>query len=34
MNIPSGNYAMSTWVTLSGGKAWAINLEGVIFRTG
>ncbi|EDO04556.1 hypothetical protein SS1G_07039 [Sclerotinia sclerotiorum 1980 UF-70] len=34
VNIPLGNYAMSTWVTLSGGKAWAINLEGVIFRTG
>ncbi|KAF7948939.1 hypothetical protein EAE96_008118 [Botrytis aclada] len=34
VNIPLGNYAMSTWVTLSGGKAWAINLEGVILRTG
>ncbi|TGO46326.1 hypothetical protein BCON_0331g00100 [Botryotinia convoluta] len=34
VNIPLGNYAMSTWVTLSGGNAWAINLEGVILRTG
>ncbi|ESZ92320.1 glycoside hydrolase family 28 protein [Sclerotinia borealis F-4128] len=34
VNIPLGNFAMSTWVTLSGGKAWAINLEGVIYRTG
>jgi rhamnogalacturonan hydrolase len=34
VNIPLGNYAMSTWVTLTGGTAWAINLEGVIYRTG
>lgn len=34
VNIPLGNYAMATWVTLSGGSAWGINLEGVIYRTG
>lgn len=34
VNIPLGNYAMATWVTLSGGTAWGINLEGVIYRTG
>lgn len=34
VNIPSGTYAMATWVTLSGGSAWGINLEGVIERTG
>jgi hypothetical protein len=34
VQIPVGNYAMATWVTLSGGKAWAINMEGVIYRTG
>lgn len=25
---------MATWVNLSGGNAWGINLEGVIYRTG
>jgi len=25
---------MATWVTLSGGNAWGINFEGVIYRTG
>jgi rhamnogalacturonan hydrolase len=34
VNIPLGDYAMATWVTLSGGTAWGINLEGVIYRTG
>lgn len=34
VNIPSGTFAMATWVTLSGGSAWAINLEGTIIRTG
>ena len=29
-----GTFAMATWVTLSGGTAWAINLEGIIVRTG
>jgi len=32
--IPSGDYALSTWVTLSGGKAWALQLDGTIYRTG
>ncbi|KAF1834129.1 rhamnogalacturonase [Decorospora gaudefroyi] len=32
--IPSGNYAMKTWVTFEGGKAWALQLDGVIYRTG
>lgn len=32
--IPSGTYALSTWVSLSGGKAWAIQLDGTILRTG
>ncbi|GAB7351037.1 hypothetical protein MBLNU459_g1521t1 [Dothideomycetes sp. NU459] len=31
--IPSGDYAMSTTVTLSGGSAWAIQLDGIISRT-
>ncbi|KAL9111528.1 MAG: hypothetical protein Q9227_004016 [Pyrenula ochraceoflavens] len=34
VNIPTGNFAMSTWQTLSGGTAWAINLDGIILRTG
>lgn len=25
---------MSTWVTLSGGEAWAFQLDGVIHRVG
>ncbi|KAE8349891.1 RGase A [Aspergillus coremiiformis] len=32
--IPAGDYAMSTWVTLSGGKASAIRLDGIIYRSG
>ena len=32
--IPTGNYAMATWVTLSGGNAWALQLDGIIFRAG
>jgi rhamnogalacturonan hydrolase len=32
--IPSGNYALSTWVTLNGGSAWALQLDGIIYRTG
>ncbi|KAF2021370.1 glycoside hydrolase family 28 protein [Aaosphaeria arxii CBS 175.79] len=32
--VPSGNYAMKTWVTFEGGKAWALQLDGVIYRTG
>ena len=32
--IPSGDYALGTWVTLSGGNAWALQLDGIIYRTG
>lgn len=32
--IPSGNYGMATWVTLTGGTGVSINLEGIIYRTG
>ncbi|PYI05672.1 rhamnogalacturonase rhgA [Aspergillus sclerotiicarbonarius CBS 121057] len=32
--IPSGNYALETWVTLDDGKATAIQLDGIIYRTG
>ncbi|KXT01866.1 hypothetical protein AC578_2163 [Pseudocercospora eumusae] len=32
--IPSGDYALSTWVTLNGGEAWALQLDGTIYRTG
>ncbi|TKA64390.1 putative rhamnogalacturonase B [Friedmanniomyces simplex] len=32
--IPSGDYALGTWVTLSGGNAWALQLDGTIYRTG
>ena len=31
---PPGNYGMSTWVTLSGGTAWALQLDGIIYRVG
>ena len=32
--IPAGDFALSTWVTLSGGNAWALQLDGIIYRTG
>ncbi|ROW17087.1 hypothetical protein VPNG_01022 [Cytospora leucostoma] len=32
--IPSGDYGLGTWVTLTGGSAISINLEGTIYRTG
>lgn len=32
--IPSGDYGLSTWLTLSGGKGVSINLEGTIYRVG
>jgi rhamnogalacturonan hydrolase len=32
--IPSGSYGLSTWITLTGGSAISINLEGTIYRTG
>ena len=34
ITIPSGDYAMSTWATLTGGNAVAIQLDGIITRTG
>ncbi|KAK8154104.1 pectin lyase fold/virulence factor [Phyllosticta citribraziliensis] len=32
--IPKGDYAMATFVKLAGGAAWALQLDGVIYRTG
>lgn len=32
--VPEGDFALSTWVTLSGGEAWALQLDGTIYRTG
>ncbi|PNS21138.1 hypothetical protein CAC42_3476 [Sphaceloma murrayae] len=32
--IPAGNYALNTWVNLSGGSGWALQLDGTISRTG
>ena len=32
--IPSGNYNLENWVALKNGKAWALQLDGVITRTG
>ena len=32
--IPEGDYALSTWVTLSEGNAWALQLDGTIYRKG
>ncbi|PSK36693.1 hypothetical protein B9Z65_1876 [Elsinoe australis] len=32
--IPAGNYALNSWVSLSGGAGWALQLDGVINRTG
>ncbi|KAJ9151315.1 Rhamnogalacturonase A [Pleurostoma richardsiae] len=32
--IPPGEYGMSTWVSLSGGQDWALQLDGIIYRTG
>lgn len=32
--IPSGNYALGSFVTLSGGQSTAIRLDGIIYRTG
>ncbi|CZR61350.1 probable rhamnogalacturonase A precursor [Phialocephala subalpina] len=32
--IPSGSYGLGTWITLTGGSAISINLEGTIYRTG
>ena len=32
--VPAGNYALANWVTMSGGNKWALQLDGVITRTG
>ncbi|KAL1878126.1 hypothetical protein VTK73DRAFT_8006 [Phialemonium thermophilum] len=32
--VPPGDYAMATWVSLSGGHGWAFQLDGIIYRTG
>lgn len=32
--VPPGDYGMSTWVLLNGGTAWALQLDGIIYRTG
>ena len=32
--IPPGNYNMATWVTLNGATQWALQLDGIISRTG
>ncbi|QSZ36106.1 hypothetical protein DSL72_007231 [Monilinia vaccinii-corymbosi] len=30
--VPPGDYGMTTFVTLSGGSAWALKLDGIIYR--
>ncbi|KAF2403054.1 pectin lyase-like protein [Trichodelitschia bisporula] len=32
--IPSGDYALATWVDFNGGSGWAIQWDGTIYRTG
>lgn len=32
--VPAGDFAMKTWATFEGGKAWALQLDGTIYRTG
>lgn len=32
--VPAGDYALSTWVTLTGGTGVAVQIDGVITRTG
>lgn len=32
--VPKGDYALKTWVTFESGKAWALQLDGTIYRTG
>lgn len=32
--VPAGDFAMNTWATFEGGKAWALQLDGIIYRTG
>lgn len=32
--VPPGDYGMSTWASLVGGSAWALQLDGIIYRVG
>jgi rhamnogalacturonan hydrolase len=32
--VPPGDYGMSTFVSLTGGKSWALQLDGIIYRVG
>jgi rhamnogalacturonan hydrolase len=32
--IPSGDYALESWVSLTGGSSTAIRMDGIIYRTG
>ncbi|TID22859.1 Glycoside hydrolase family 28 [Venturia nashicola] len=32
--IPPGQYGLATWVTLQGGTGWALQWDGIIYRTG
>lgn len=32
--IPDGSYALENWVTLSGGNAWALQWDGIVYRNG
>lgn len=32
--VPGGKYVLDSWVTLNGGNAWALQLDGVVYRTG
>lgn len=32
--IPSGNFTLENWVVLKDGEAWALQLDGVVTRTG
>ncbi|KAJ5935775.1 hypothetical protein N7466_005322 [Penicillium verhagenii] len=32
--IPPGDYALETWVDLTGGSSCAINIDGILYRTG
>jgi len=32
--IPAGDFALANWVTLSGGTGWALQLDGIVYRTG
>lgn len=34
MYIPSGEYALESWVRLTGGKSTAMRMDGIIYRTG